>query len=344
MLGPPTGVRRTTLIQIPDPDPCPAQALRQFQFRVGACNFCVVHVSLVPVLGAVGEQKTKPTQHSVAVLRSLGLNPALLVCRSSDPLQQSVREKLVRGDRPEPCITFPANCGILTAPVRAASCKMPPYGCLCAASCVRPCRQFALNTVYVLRQSHVCLQALFCQVQPQNVLTMHDVSNIWQVCALPPAPLQTYTVLDKRPDFLHVKTMPNGVHLEGMVMRATQTTRFAPCVSFRCIYSPPARFLLTPNTLPPTLSLTLSPTPLRQVPLLMAEQGSHTTLCSALGLAGADCLDLREWKTQIADRWDAISADPVRWASRRLQGSVHVAEACGIARLLPTVAAKGLAF
>lgn len=72
------------------------QALRQFQFRVGASNFCVVHVSLVPVLGAVGEQKTKPTQHSVAVLRSLGLNPALLVCRSSDPLQQSVREKLVR--------------------------------------------------------------------------------------------------------------------------------------------------------------------------------------------------------------------------------------------------------
>ena len=74
---------------------CLAQALRQFQFRVGASNFCVVHVSLVPVLGAVGEQKTKPTQHSVAVLRSLGLNPALLVCRSSDPLQQSVREKLV---------------------------------------------------------------------------------------------------------------------------------------------------------------------------------------------------------------------------------------------------------
>ena len=72
-----------------------AQALRQFQFRVGASNFCVVHVSLVPVLGAVGEQKTKPTQHSVAVLRSLGLNPTLLVCRSSDPLQQSVREKLV---------------------------------------------------------------------------------------------------------------------------------------------------------------------------------------------------------------------------------------------------------
>lgn len=68
---------------------------RQFQFRVGAGNFCSVHVSLVPVLGVVGEQKTKPTQHSVAVLRSLGINPHLLACRSSDPLEQSVKVKLV---------------------------------------------------------------------------------------------------------------------------------------------------------------------------------------------------------------------------------------------------------
>lgn len=67
----------------------------QFQFRVGPGNFCVVHVSLVPVLGVVGEQKTKPTQHSVAVLRSLGLNPHLLACRSQDPLSTAVRDKLV---------------------------------------------------------------------------------------------------------------------------------------------------------------------------------------------------------------------------------------------------------
>ena len=67
----------------------------QFQFRVGPGNFCCVHVSLVPVLGVVGEQKTKPTQHSVAVLRSLGLNPHLLACRSQDPLSPAVRDKLV---------------------------------------------------------------------------------------------------------------------------------------------------------------------------------------------------------------------------------------------------------
>ena len=55
----------------------------------------MVHVSLVPVIGVVGEQKTKPTQQSVATLRSLGLNPTLLACRSSEPLGESVKEKLV---------------------------------------------------------------------------------------------------------------------------------------------------------------------------------------------------------------------------------------------------------
>ncbi len=71
------------------------EAMRQFQFRVGAHNFCVIHVSLVPVLGVVGEQKTKPTQHSVAVLRSLGLHPNFLAVRSQEPLKDATREKLV---------------------------------------------------------------------------------------------------------------------------------------------------------------------------------------------------------------------------------------------------------
>ena len=48
------------------------EALRQFQFRVGRQNVCFVHVSLVPVMGPVGEQKTKPTQHTVKELRGLG--------------------------------------------------------------------------------------------------------------------------------------------------------------------------------------------------------------------------------------------------------------------------------
>ncbi|XP_076957134.1 uncharacterized protein LOC143632520 [Bidens hawaiensis] len=72
------------------------EALGQFSYRVGAGNFCLIHVSLVPVLNAVGEQKTKPTQHSVRGLRSLGLTPNILACRSTTELDTNVKEKLSR--------------------------------------------------------------------------------------------------------------------------------------------------------------------------------------------------------------------------------------------------------
>jgi len=70
------------------------EALRQFQFRVGSENICFVHVSLVPVMGPVGEQKTKPTQHTVKELRGLGIIPDILVCRSANPLEDETRAKL----------------------------------------------------------------------------------------------------------------------------------------------------------------------------------------------------------------------------------------------------------
>lgn len=54
------------------------EAMRQFQFRVGHDNFFLIHVSLIPVVGSVGEQKTKPTQSSVRDLRGLGLTPDLV--------------------------------------------------------------------------------------------------------------------------------------------------------------------------------------------------------------------------------------------------------------------------
>ena len=70
------------------------EALRQFQFRVGRNNVTFVHVSLVPVMGPVGEQKTKPTQHTVKELMGLGITPDILVCRSSSPLNPETRAKL----------------------------------------------------------------------------------------------------------------------------------------------------------------------------------------------------------------------------------------------------------
>ncbi|XP_039024861.1 CTP synthase-like isoform X3 [Hibiscus syriacus] len=70
------------------------EALRQLSFSVGPDNFCLIHVSLIPVLGVVGEQKTKPTQHSVRELRALGLTPHLLACRSAQPLLDNTKVKL----------------------------------------------------------------------------------------------------------------------------------------------------------------------------------------------------------------------------------------------------------
>lgn len=70
------------------------EAMRQFQFRVGHDNFCLIHVSLVPVVGSVGEQKTKPTQMSVRDLRGVGLSPDLIACRSSKPLDDNVAAKI----------------------------------------------------------------------------------------------------------------------------------------------------------------------------------------------------------------------------------------------------------
>ncbi|CAN0911724.1 CTP synthase [Linum grandiflorum] len=72
------------------------EALSQLSYRVGKGNFCLIHVSLVPVLNVVGEQKTKPTQHSVQKLRGHGLTPDVLACRSTLPLEVNVKEKLAK--------------------------------------------------------------------------------------------------------------------------------------------------------------------------------------------------------------------------------------------------------
>lgn len=70
------------------------EALRQLQLRVKAENFCLVHVSMVPILGEDGEQKTKPTQHSVKELRGLGLSPDFIVCRAKVPVSRASCEKI----------------------------------------------------------------------------------------------------------------------------------------------------------------------------------------------------------------------------------------------------------
>mmetsp|Transcript_1564 Transcript_1564/g.3063 ORF Transcript_1564/g.3063 Transcript_1564/m.3063 type:complete len:619 (+) Transcript_1564:66-1922(+) len=70
------------------------EALQQFKFRVGQENFLMVHLGMVPVIGATGEQKTKPCQHSVKILREAGLKPDILMCRSEVPIDLPTRKKL----------------------------------------------------------------------------------------------------------------------------------------------------------------------------------------------------------------------------------------------------------
>ena len=145
------------------------EALRQFQFRVGRENVTFVHVSLVPVMGPVGEQKTKPTQHTVKELRGLGITPDILVCRSSKPLNEETRGKL----------------------------------------------------------------AAFCHVQPQAVMSTHDVPNIYHVplmlheqgmCDILGVDCSVTNLLDEwRTMAHHVDTLTDEVHI-AMVGKYTDLT------------------------------------------------------------------------------------------------------------------------
>jgi len=70
------------------------EAIRQMRKEVGRDNVCYIHVTLIPNLRTTSELKTKPTQHSVDTLRSRGIQPDILVCRTEKHLSNSIREKL----------------------------------------------------------------------------------------------------------------------------------------------------------------------------------------------------------------------------------------------------------
>ena len=70
------------------------EAVRQMRYELGRRDTLLIHVTLVPYLRKAGEIKTKPTQHSVKELGSMGLQPDILVCRTEVPLSQEVRAKI----------------------------------------------------------------------------------------------------------------------------------------------------------------------------------------------------------------------------------------------------------
>jgi CTP synthase len=81
------------------------EAIRQFRKDVGRRNVLYMHVTLIPWIPSAGEMKTKPTQHSVKELRSIGILPDILVCRCDRPLPLGLKQKLSEFcDVPEECV------------------------------------------------------------------------------------------------------------------------------------------------------------------------------------------------------------------------------------------------
>src|SRR5579864_7188541 len=70
------------------------EAIRQMRKDVGRENVLYIHVTLLPYIGSTGELKTKPIQHSVKELRSIGIQPDVIVCRSDYPVNQELKEKI----------------------------------------------------------------------------------------------------------------------------------------------------------------------------------------------------------------------------------------------------------
>ena len=70
------------------------EAIRQIRIERGAQNAMFIHLTLVPFIAAAGELKTKPTQHSVKDLRTIGIQPDVLICRSEQPLPEGERRKI----------------------------------------------------------------------------------------------------------------------------------------------------------------------------------------------------------------------------------------------------------
>jgi len=70
------------------------EAIRQLRNEVGRDNVAFVHLALMPFIGPTGELKTKPTQHSVKELRSIGIQPDVIVCRSDRPISRHLKDKI----------------------------------------------------------------------------------------------------------------------------------------------------------------------------------------------------------------------------------------------------------
>jgi len=95
------------------------EALRELSYELGGGHMAFVHTTLVPVVGPVGEAKTKPTQHSVRELRAIGIRPNLIVARGPAPLTAEIKAKisLFCDVTPEAVISVPDQSSIYEVPL-----------------------------------------------------------------------------------------------------------------------------------------------------------------------------------------------------------------------------------
>lgn len=92
------------------------EAIRQFSLDVGRSNCLFIHVTLVPYLAASDELKSKPTQHSVKEMLSLGIHPDIIVCRTEHPLTDDIKNKVALFcNVDKECVIENNNCDILYA-------------------------------------------------------------------------------------------------------------------------------------------------------------------------------------------------------------------------------------
>jgi CTP synthase len=88
------------------------EAIRQFALEHGHQQCCFIHVTLVPWIASAKELKTKPTQHSVAALRAIGIQPEILLCRADRPIPEDARRKIALQCSVRPEAVIPAlDCG-----------------------------------------------------------------------------------------------------------------------------------------------------------------------------------------------------------------------------------------
>src|SRR5687767_12121707 len=105
------------------------EAIRQMRREVGRQNVLYLHVTLLPEIGSTGELKTKPTQQSVRELRSMGIQPDVIVCRADRPIPEDVKDKIALfcDVDPEAVIPLPTAETIYEVPLILEECGLGSY-------------------------------------------------------------------------------------------------------------------------------------------------------------------------------------------------------------------------